>query len=93
MDFAASLRLLALLSTSAGATTFHDPVTQFAIDLAFPGASVCIARPESLRGDGQECKGVDFAAVGAVDAKASLFVVVRFTDWWFTEAEGPPLTR
>jgi hypothetical protein len=99
MHRAAMLSLALLVSSSVDASTFRDPATGLAIDIAVPGAAVCFLRPESLRRDGGDCKGLNLGATGALEASVSLFAFVRFPDWWFSITGYPypklagPMTR
>ena len=76
------------LSAPASATVFRDSASGLSLQLAVPGATVCYGRPESLRGDGSECRGLDLRSVQSLDPALSLLAVVRIEDWAFVVNAG-----
>jgi hypothetical protein len=94
MRLAEFLGLALLLSTPASASVFRDSASGLSLRLDVPGASICYGRPESLRGEREECRGLDLGSVPGLDPAVFMFAFVRFEEWGFVlnaaRAPGSP---
>jgi hypothetical protein len=83
MRLAEFLGLGLFLSAPASATVFRDSASGLSLHLNVPGATICFERPESLRGDGSECRGLDLHSLQGVEPAVFLLAFVRLEDWGF----------